>query len=408
MITYFGSQISPNKVETAEGFLICRNVPIARIGPQMYLARELQLDGEPEREINVNRYEEDVFDKRTIASFEGKPVTDTHPDEAVSPRNYSDLAKGHAQNVRREGDFLVADLYINDADLIQEIQSGRKKEVSCGYMCNYEPDGENYKQTHIRGNHVAIVQSGRAGHDVAIKDAAAKAEERTQKMSKFSKAVLTAFGVAAKDANDEELKAMTDIASIALDADPSEPAEEKEAQDEEKAEPAEEKKAEDEMIEEAPKGDDLGSKLDKVIEMLGALMNKGAADEDPEDKDLEEDADPEEEEETEDEDPEKKSEVVEEETEDECGDVPIKDSIDFLKVIRPAIAGISNKKERAAVSKAIQKAVQSADVSAIFVATQAAAKDAAERSSKTSYEKACEAQMNAYSARNPHNKKEEN
>ena len=129
MITYFGSQISPNKVETAEGFLICRNVPIARIGPQDYLARELQLDGDPERMIKVNRYELDVFDKRTVASFEGKPVTDTHPNEAVSPDNYSDLAKGHAQNVRREGDFLVADLYINDASLIRDIQSGRKKEV---------------------------------------------------------------------------------------------------------------------------------------------------------------------------------------------------------------------------------------------------------------------------------------
>ena len=106
MSTYFGSQISPNKVETAEGFLICRNVPIARIGFQDYLAHELQLDGDPDRLVKVNRYEEDVFDKAAVASFEGKPVRDTHPNEAVGPENYSKLAKGHAQNVRREGDFI--------------------------------------------------------------------------------------------------------------------------------------------------------------------------------------------------------------------------------------------------------------------------------------------------------------
>lgn len=392
MITYFGSQISPNKVETAEGFLICRNVPIARIGQQDYLARELQLDGDPNRMVKVNRYENDVFDKATVASFEGKPVTDTHPDEAVGPDNYTKHAKGHAQNVRREGDYIVADLYINDASLIDDIQSGKKREVSCGYLCNYEPDGDDYKQTHIRGNHVAVVQSGRAGREVAIKDAAAKtAEERTQLMSKFSKAVLTAFGVAAKDAKEEELEALTDLAATALDSEPAEPAEE--APEEVKEAPAE-----DEMVEKAPKGDDLGTKLDRVIEMLSAVLKKETKDEDPEE---EEDPDL-----AEDEEAEEKSEVIEEEeVEDGCG---AKDAADFLKAIVPAINGISNKKERAAVSKAVLSAVKDADMTAIFAATGSAAKKAADASGKTSYEKICETQESVYAALNPHTKKEAN
>lgn len=401
MITYFGSQISPNKVETAEGFLICRNVPIARIGTQDYLARELQLDGDPERMVKVNRYENDVFDKATVASFEGKPVTDTHPDEAVSPENYSKLAKGHAQNVRREGDFIVADLYINDASLINDIQSGRKREVSCGYLCNYEPDGDDYKQTHIRGNHVAVVQSGRAGREVAIKDAAAKtAEERTQKMSKFSKAVLTAFGVAAKDAKDDELNALTDLAVTALDSEPAVPAEE--APEAKKEEPA--KETEDEMVEKAPKGDDLGSKLDRVIEMLSAVLKKETKDEEPEEEDVEEEV--EEEELAEDEEAEESSEVIEEEeTEDGCGKT--NDAAAFLKKIQPAINGISNKKERSAVSKAVLSAVKDADMSAIFAASGSAAKAAADATGKTTYEKRCEIQTNAYASHNPHTKKEE-
>ena len=411
MITYFGSSISPNKVETAEGFLICRNVPIARIGAQDYLAHELQLDGDPNRMVKVNRYEADVFDKATVASFEGKPVTDTHPSEAVSPDNYSKLAKGHAQNVRREGDFIVADLYINDASLIEEIQSGKKREVSCGYLCNYEPDGDDYKQTHIRGNHVAVVQSGRAGREVAIKDAAAQTAEERTLMSKFSKAVLTAFGVAAKDAKEDELKALTDLAYTALDSEPDEPAEK--APEEAKEEPVEEaKETEDEMVEKAPKGDDLGTKLDKVIEMLSAVLKKETKDEEPEEEEPEdeeseeketEDEEPEEEDLAEDEEAEESSEVIEEETEDGCGK-KVSDAAEFLKAIQPAINRISNKKERSNVSKAILSAVKDADMTAIFKASGSAAKAAADSTGKTTYEKRCEVQSNAYASHNPHTK----
>ena len=168
MLAYYGTDISPNQTETQEGFLICRNVPIARTGTQDYLARELQLDGDPERTILVNRLPEDVFETATLAAFEGKPVTDGHPPENVSPENYAAYAKGHVQNVRKQGDYIVADLYVNDAALASDIRNAVKREVSCGYLCNYEPDGTGYKQTHIRGNHVAVVPKGRAGATVEI------------------------------------------------------------------------------------------------------------------------------------------------------------------------------------------------------------------------------------------------
>ena len=104
MIYYYGTEISPNQIETGEGFLICKNVPIARIGQQLYKAEDLNMDGDGERIIKVNRYEDDVFDIAALASFEGKPVTDGHPPEEVEPSNFSNYAKGHAQRVRREGD----------------------------------------------------------------------------------------------------------------------------------------------------------------------------------------------------------------------------------------------------------------------------------------------------------------
>lgn len=188
MLAYYGTEISPNQTETVEGFLICRNVPIARTGEQEYLARELQLGGDPERIVVVERRPGDVFEPAALASFEGKDVTDGHPPENLSPENFAAYSKGHVENVRRDGDFIVADLYIKDKSLISDIQNGIKREVSCGYLCNYEPDGTKYRQSHIRGNHVAVVPRGRAGHEVAIKDSAAeKAEKGRKSMNEFWK-----------------------------------------------------------------------------------------------------------------------------------------------------------------------------------------------------------------------------
>ena len=45
MISYYGYTISPNQIETGEGFLICRNVPIARTGDQEYLGSEIGMEG---------------------------------------------------------------------------------------------------------------------------------------------------------------------------------------------------------------------------------------------------------------------------------------------------------------------------------------------------------------------------
>ena len=139
-IAYYGSTISPHMDVTPEGFLICRDVPIARTGPQNYLAREMQMDGDPERVVTVQRYPDDVFEAAALASFEGKPVTDGHPPENVGPENYAAYTKGHVQNVRRSGEHMVADLYINDANLAEEIRNNVKREVSCGYLCNYVLD----------------------------------------------------------------------------------------------------------------------------------------------------------------------------------------------------------------------------------------------------------------------------
>lgn len=168
---YYGSRISDNMTRTPEGYLICMNVPINRTGSQEYLGSELQLDSrDGNQRIEVLRDADQVFDRATLASFEGKPVCNEHPTEDVDITNNDMYQVGHCQNVRQEGDYTVADLYITNPEMIQEIENG-KREISCGYTCDFIPgDNGTYKQTNIRGNHIAVVNSGRAGENVSIKD----------------------------------------------------------------------------------------------------------------------------------------------------------------------------------------------------------------------------------------------
>ena len=396
-LTYYGSRISPHMTETPEGYLICHDVPINRAGTQEYTAGEMQLDGDPERIITVNRYPEDVFDAAALASFEGKDVTSGHPPENLTPENHAAYSKGHVENVRRAGDQTIADLHIKDATLISDIKNGIIREVSCGYVCNWEPDGAGYKQTNIRGNHVAIVPHGRAGHDVAIKDqAAGKAEKGSKAMSNFWRGFLTAFGEAAKDATPEQMEQVTNAAVKALDAAPAGKAQE--------AEPAAkpEGKTDDEMIERAPKGDDIGSKLDRILEMLEAKARGGRGEHPLHDEtdldDMIERLSGEQ----------KEGSALTIPVENDCAAGPARDAaVELLKKVRPAVAAIADKQQRAKVTDALLSAVQGKDAMPDIVkAAMDSAQANAHKTSKTTYEQVCAESANAYAARNPHNKKE--
>lgn len=413
-ITYYGSQISPNQLETAEGYLICRSVPIARTGTQDYAAREIsryvgELEGDPDRLIPVQRRPEDVFAPEAVASFEGKPVTDEHPPEYVLAENFGAYARGHLQNVRRAGDNLVGDIYITDPKLVSDVKQRVKREISCGYYCDLVSDGAGgYRQTNIRGNHVAVVPKGRAGHDVAIHDAATAAEGGTKPMSKFSQAVLAAFGMAAQDASPEELEAMTTVAVKALDAAPAEEAQEaepaNETEDEAALSPeAEPAKATDEVVYKEQKGVDLGTKIDRVLELLEGLVKgrgeKRMSDESDLDELIEKLTGKEE-------DPDEAKLIGAEDAKCAGMSGATRDAaVAILRKVRPVVAGIEDKKERARVTDALLNALGeqgNATVGAIAHAAQDSAAAAAEASKRTSFEKMCADQQAAYNSRNPH------
>ena len=176
-------RLSAKKEKTPEGFLLCRNVVIARIGVQLYGPDETPIAAGPDGVVYIDRPESEVFRAETIASFNGKPVVDEHPRNEerewdVDPENWKDLACGVTLDVRRgtgdETDLLIADLLITDAETIKEVLEG-KREISCGYSAEYveTAPGRGY-QKNILGNHVALVEQARCGAICSIGDGTMK------------------------------------------------------------------------------------------------------------------------------------------------------------------------------------------------------------------------------------------
>ncbi|HOE76941.1 MAG TPA: DUF2213 domain-containing protein, partial [Rectinema sp.] len=97
-----------------------------------------------------------------------------HPEGMVTPENWSELAHGIVQNVRRGqgemSDLLLGDLLITTEKGIELVKSGLR-EVSCGYDAQYEQiEKGKGRQKEIIGNHIALVTKGRAGGRCAIQD----------------------------------------------------------------------------------------------------------------------------------------------------------------------------------------------------------------------------------------------
>ena len=199
MLTFYGTRLSENMAKTPEGYLICYDVNIARIGTQDYLGSELGVEDEI---VTVNRPAEEVFKPATVASFEGKPFTNDHPYELLDANNTSIYSKGHLQNVRVSEDkvYLIGDIVVIDSQTIQDIENG-KREISAGYNCDcLQDENGNWYQSNIIGNHVALVDKGRAGEKVRINDQ--KKEKKSMDKTNVLGKLFKAF---AKDAEPDEV-----------------------------------------------------------------------------------------------------------------------------------------------------------------------------------------------------------
>ena len=127
-------------------------------------------DGSERREL---RRPEDVFDPKSLASYEGKPIIITHDAQVIDKDN------AHRERVgtiltpgQQDGETVRAKIVIDDPDAVK---ASGLRELSVGYYQDLimEPgewNGEPYDaiQTNIRVNHLALVAVARAGDDARL------------------------------------------------------------------------------------------------------------------------------------------------------------------------------------------------------------------------------------------------
>ncbi|WP_088005612.1 DUF2213 domain-containing protein [Indiicoccus explosivorum] len=156
--------------ETSEGYLTV-DTPITRPGVFPYQRQ----DGTIQMEAKLP---DDVFSDLTIRSARSKAVTDGHPNEPVTLANHMQYAKGLSHTDSRvENGMLFVSLTVTDAGLIDKIRNGDQREISIGFLSDvvseggtYRGDQYEYVQRNIDINHIAIVEQGRAGPDVSIRN----------------------------------------------------------------------------------------------------------------------------------------------------------------------------------------------------------------------------------------------
>jgi len=156
---------TPIKAElTKDGYLLDSPI-VARVGIQTYM----NADGSVRKEL---RLPEDVFDAESLSSFAGKPLTDDHPSEAVSSKNFKKYAIGVMTGpAYQDADNVRVPLILHDAEAVDKAIKGGKRELSVGYSVVldetpgvYQGEAYSARQTKIRVNHLSLVKRGRAGN----------------------------------------------------------------------------------------------------------------------------------------------------------------------------------------------------------------------------------------------------
>jgi hypothetical protein len=157
------------------------NISKAAVNP--YLGREIprgeELGLKPDRVYHLLRHPDELA--KAAATFNNLPLLSRHvPVTAAEPQ--PNLVVGSTgTDAEFAGGFLRNSLVVWDAGAIARIESDEQRELSSAYY--YDADmtpgtfgGVQYDgiMRNLRGNHVALVEAGRAGPDVIVGDSLTK------------------------------------------------------------------------------------------------------------------------------------------------------------------------------------------------------------------------------------------
>jgi uncharacterized protein len=155
----------------ADGRMRVRDCILSTAEVNPYYGREIpdpddKLKLSPEKVYELYRSPEEL--KKSIPTFNGVPLMIKHIAQTASdPRK--EYQAGSVHSVTFDGEHLRGDLLVSDGRAIELIESDELSDLSCGYrydpvMQSGEADGSKYDgvMRNIQGNHVALVDDGRA------------------------------------------------------------------------------------------------------------------------------------------------------------------------------------------------------------------------------------------------------
>jgi uncharacterized protein len=159
------------------GYLTIAGNPLTKVGVFPYRGSEIGAE-DPNKIYYVLRPEEELNNPETIDSFKLVPFVDEHEwlGENGTPAEKKGIQGTIGEHVYFDAPYLRGNLRILSESVKNRINNG-KIELSAGYSCAYEPiagtfNGQHYDyvQKNIRANHLALVDKGRSGADVAVLD----------------------------------------------------------------------------------------------------------------------------------------------------------------------------------------------------------------------------------------------
>ena len=165
------------RITDQNGFFEVKRNPISKVGVFPYSGKSIGAD-EPDKIYNVYRPAEELSADECINSFKLVPFVDEHAmlGADAMPAEQKGVHGTTGEDVFFEGDVLYSNLKVF-SDALANLIEGGKRELSCGYRCEYEFAQGDYNgvkydaiQRNIRGNHLALVEEGRMGKEVAVLD----------------------------------------------------------------------------------------------------------------------------------------------------------------------------------------------------------------------------------------------
>lgn len=167
------------RLQDINGWFEVKQNPLSKVGIFDYSGAQIGAPAsEAGRIYRVYRPAEELGRAETLESFKLAPFIDDHTmlGEGFTPAEKVGVSGVIGQDVVFEGNTLFGNVKVYSKALAEKIKNG-KTELSCGYRCRYDftPgvwNGQQYDvvQRDIRGNHLALVDEGRMGPEVAILD----------------------------------------------------------------------------------------------------------------------------------------------------------------------------------------------------------------------------------------------